>query len=200
MDLGSAVELMKETEDKEFPIAGVRAAREYHEAVAGGPGNFLSYHAEWLRQSGVAKRASAAHIHRSLCEALRLLHTHDQIDASTTAAGELLSRWAVQTEIAVERTPAQPDYSGLDIVSGAAIQSDGRVSTAKFTEWVTSRLKERTQVWKQERLYNQESRNLRGKGSGGKGGGDDSDDDEAGKTKKKKKSKGGGKGDPPVAT
>ena len=47
MDLGSAVELMKETEDKEFPIAGVRAAREYHEAVAGGPSNFLSYHAEW---------------------------------------------------------------------------------------------------------------------------------------------------------
>ena len=54
LDLGSAVELMKETEDTEFPIAGVRAAREYHEAVAGGPGNFLSYHAEWLRQSGVA--------------------------------------------------------------------------------------------------------------------------------------------------
>ena len=103
-------------------------------------------------------------------------------------------------KIAVERTPAQPDYSGLDVVSGAAIQSDGRASTAKFTEWVTSRLKERAQVWKQERLYNQESRNLRGKGSGGKGGGDDSDDDEAGKTKKKKKSKGGGKGDPPVAT
>ena len=199
MDLGSAVELMKETEDKEFPIAGVRAAREYHEAVASGPGNFLSYHAEWLRQSGVAKRASAAHI-RSLCEALRLLHTHDQIDASTTAVGEFLSRWAVQTELAVERNPAQPDYSGLDVVSGAAIQSDGRASTAKFTEWVTSRLKERAQVWKQERLYNQESRNLRGKGSGGKGGGDDSDDDEAGKTKKKKKSKGGGKGDPPVAT
>ena len=92
LDLGNAFELMKDTEDKEFPIAGVRAAREYHESVAGGPGNFLSYHSEWLRQSGVAKRASAAHIHRSLCEGLRLMHTHDQIDASTTAIGEFLSR------------------------------------------------------------------------------------------------------------
>ena len=99
------------------------------------------------------------------------------------------------------RNPAQPDYSGLDIISGAAVQSDGRASTAKFTEWVTGRLKERAQVWKQERLYNQERRNLRGKGSGGKGGGDDSDDDEAGKKKKKKKKfVGGGKGDPPATT
>ena len=129
------------------------------------------------------------------------MHTHDQIDASTTAIGEFLSRWAVQTELAVERNPAQPDYSGLDIISGAAVQSDGRASTAKFTEWVTGRLKERAQVWKQERLYNQERRNLRGKGSGGKGGGDDSDDDEAGKKKKKKKKfVGGGKGDPPATT
>ena len=131
LDLLSAVELMKETEDKEFPISGIRAAREYHEAVSSGPGNFLSYHSEWLRLSGVSKRASAAHIHRSLCEALRLLHSHDQIDASITAVGEFLSRWAVQTELAVERCPGQPDYSGLDIISGASVQADGRASTSK---------------------------------------------------------------------
>lgn len=201
LELLNAVELMKETEDKEFPISGTRAAREYHEAVSSGPGNFLSYHAEWLRLSGVSKRASAAHIHRSLCEALRLLHSHDQIDASTTAIGEFLARWAVQTELAVERCPGEPDYSGLDIISGASVQSDGRASTSKFSEWVTSRLKERAQVWKQERLYNQERRNLRGKGSGGKGSHDDSEDEDAGKKKKKKKKTGGGgKGDPPAAT
>eukprot|EP00435_Cladocopium_sp_Y103_P061503 s490_g23.t1 len=167
LDLASAVELMKETEDKEFPISGIRAAKEYHDSVASGPGNFLSYHAEWLRLSGVAKRASAAHIHRSLCEALRLMHSHDQIDASTTAVGEFLARWAVQTELAVERNPSQPDYSGLDIISGASVQADGRATTSKFSEWVTGRLKERAQVWKQERLYNQERRSLRGKGGGG---------------------------------
>ena len=107
----------------------------------------------------------------------------------------------MQTELAVERNPAQPDYSGLDIISGSAVQSDGRATTSKFPEWVTSRLKERAQVWKQERLYNQERRNIRGKGKGGKGGDEDSEDEMTGKLrKKKKKGSGGGKGNPLAAS
>ena len=205
LDLVSAVSLMKGTtkdEDPDFPIAGVRASKEYHEGVASGPGNFLSYHTEWLRLSGVGRRASAAHIHRNLCEVLRLLHTYDQIDGSTTAVGEFLCRWAIQTELAVERSPGQPDYTGLDIISGSSVQNDGRASTAKFTEWVSNRLKERAQVWKQERLYAQERGHLRG-GRKGAGKGDDDSDEEAGGKKKKKKKKGHGKGgdkDPPAAS
>lgn len=38
-----------------------------------------------------------------------MLHSWDQVDGSTTAIGEHLSRWAIQTELAVERNPAQPD-------------------------------------------------------------------------------------------
>lgn len=113
LDLNSAVELMKGGGDDEtesdFPIQGTRAAKEYHQAVALGTNGFLAYHEQWLRQSGVQKRASAAHIHRNLCEGLRLLHSWDQVDGSTTAIGEHLSRWAIQTELAVERNPAQPD-------------------------------------------------------------------------------------------
>ena len=200
LELISAVELMKQTEDKDFPIHGVRAGFEYHSSVANGPGNFLSYHSEWLRLSGVARRSSAAHIHSSLCECLRLLHSHDQIDASTTAIGEFLSRWAIQTELAVERSPSAPDYTGLDIISGSAVQADGRASTSRFGEWISGRLKERASIWKQERLYAQERRNLRSKGKG-KDAVDDSDDEETGKRKKKKKKGkggGGGDGDPPA--
>ncbi len=97
LELGKAISLMKSVEDSDFPIHGVRAAKELHESVALGPGNFVSYHAEWIRLSGVAKRTSAAHIHRTLCESLRLLHSYDQIDSSSTAIGEHLSRWLVQT-------------------------------------------------------------------------------------------------------
>lgn len=179
----------KDDETPDFPIFGTRAALEFHSSVARGQGNLLSYHSEWLRLSGVGKRTSAAHIHFSLCEALRLLHSWDQIDPSTTAIGEHLTRWTIQTELAVERNPAQPDYSGLDIVSGSSIQGDGRATTAKFSEFVTSRLKEKAQIWKQERLFNQERRAGRGKG-GGKG--DDDSDDEIGKRKKKKNKKGKG--------
>ena len=189
LDLKEAVAFMKSPADSEFPIAGVRAAREFHEAVAAAAGGFLHYHAEWVRLSGVSKRASAAHIHRGLCDALRLMHTFDQLDASALAVGEHLSRWVIQTELAVERNPLQPDFSGLDIIEGSAALPDGRASTSKFTEWVSSRLKERA-----------ERRQLRTRGARNEGGDSSSDGDGGGgkgkqRRKKKKKKKKKGKGD-----
>ena len=100
-----AVALMHEPEDKEFPVAGTRAAKELHISFAEGPGKFLSYHAEWLHSSGVSGRNSAAHVHRNICEILRLLHSYDQMDVSSLATGETLCRWLIQTELAVERSP-----------------------------------------------------------------------------------------------
>ena len=180
--------LMKEPNDSDFPIAGVRAAKEFHLSVAASTGGFLTYHSEWLRLSGVSKKFSAVHVHRALCEALRLMRSYDQVDASTLATGEHLTRWMIQTELAVERNPLQPDYAGLDIVDGTAQLPDGRAATAKFTEWVSNRLKERASLWKQERLYQQERRHHRGKGREADGG-DDTDSEEYGEGNKKKKKK-----------
>ena len=191
LDLNAAVALMHAAEDKEFPIAGTRAAKELHESVSEGPGNFLSYHAEWLRLSGVSGKSSSAHIHRHLCEVLRLMHSYDQVDASSLASAETICRWLIQVELAVERSPTSPDYSGLDIVAGTATLPDGRASTNRFNEWVTNRLKERAAIWKQEKLYRQEKKFGRGNRHEG-----DDDSDEEGYEKKKrknKKKKGGGK-------
>ena len=203
LDLKQAVALMKNIDDKEFPIGGVRAAKELHKAIAASAGELLIYHSEWLRLSGVNKKTSACHIHRALCEALRLMHTFDQVDVSVLASGEHLSRWLIQVELAVERNPHQPDFSGLDIISGTAQLPDGRASTSKFTEWISSRLKERATIWKQERLYNQERRQLRGaRGGKGEGGRSTSDEEEPGPPggRKKKKKKNTGKGDGSTAT
>ncbi|CAE7214061.1 unnamed protein product [Symbiodinium sp. CCMP2456] len=189
LDLKSAVSLMKAPADDDFPIAGTRAAKEFHESVASSTGNFLSYHTEWLRLSGVSKKHSAVHVHRALCEGLRLLHSFDQIDASAVAIGEHLTRWAIQVELAVERNPAQPDYTGLDIISGTAQLPDGRADTAKFSEWVTSRLKERASIWKQERLFMHERRQLRGKGRDGEEASSSDDGGGKGARRKKKKNK-----------
>ncbi|CAJ1387457.1 unnamed protein product [Effrenium voratum] len=188
LELGAAVALMHNAEDKEFPIAGTRSSKELHESVALGPRNFLSYHAEWLRLSGVSGRSSSAHVHRNLCEVLRLLHS------CSLAAGETLCRWVIQTELAVERSPSMPDYSGLDIVAGTATLPDGRASTSKFNEWVSARLKERASIWKQERLFRQERKTRGGKGKDDID--DDSEDDGPGDSRKKanKKKKKGGKG------
>ena len=164
LELSAAVALMHNAEDKEFPIAGTRSSKELHESAALGPGNFLSYHAEWLRSSGVSGRSSSAHVHRNLCKVLRLLHSYDQVDCSSLAAGETLCRWMIQTELAVERSPSMPDYSGLDIAADTATLPHGRASTSKFNKWVSAGLKERASIWKQERLFRQERKTRGGKG------------------------------------
>ena len=83
----------------------------------------------------------------------------------------------------MERSPSMPDYSGLDIVAGTDTLLDGRASTFRFNEWVSSRMKER-----------QERKTRVGKGAG-RDHGDTSDDEEPGaKGKKKKKKKKKGKG------
>ncbi|CAK0870306.1 unnamed protein product, partial [Prorocentrum cordatum] len=168
LHLTEAVALVRDTEQKGFPLAGIRSVK-----------------AEWGRLSGVGEGSTVNHVHRNLCEMIRLTHSWDQVDLSMMASAELIVRWLIQTEIAVERTPRHPDYSGLDIVISAPVNAVGRASTSKFNSWVTDRLKERAAIWKQERLYREEQKQTR-KGDGKKGGDDD------GKGPKKKKGKDAG--------
>ncbi|CAK0853410.1 unnamed protein product, partial [Prorocentrum cordatum] len=108
------------------------------------------------------------HVHRNLCEVIRLMHSWDQVDLSMLASAELLVRWMIPTEIAVERNPRHPDYSGLDIVISAPVNAVGRASISRFNTWVTDRLEERATIWKQERLYREEQKQVRkGDGKGG---------------------------------
>ena len=75
-------------------------------------------------------------------------------------------RWIIQLETATERNPRSPDFSGLDIVMMAPTTSEGKAIASKFTEHLTTKLKERAAIWKQERLYREERRHL-SKGSKG---------------------------------
>lgn len=99
---------MKEPEIEDFPITGVRATREFLESIAGGAHTLLTYHSDWLRNSGVGRKSSSAHVHRAIMEAFRLMITFDQVDPTSLASAEHLARWAIQTELAVERIPRVP--------------------------------------------------------------------------------------------
>ena len=117
------------------------ACKEYLLKIQEGPGNLTSYHAEWIRRSGLSQSQAVAHGHRNLTEALRLMISYDQLDVSCLASAELLTRYLIQAEIAVERNPKMPDDSGLDIVIAAPTTSSGRASLTKFNNWVSERLK-----------------------------------------------------------
>eukprot|EP00974_Lingulodinium_polyedra_P032958 3170794-Lingulodinium_polyedra.AAC.1 len=70
---------------------------------------------------------------------------------------ENLIRRVVQIEVAVERNPKHPDFSGLGIIEGGVTTEQGAARVPKFREHVSSRARERANVLKQERPYREEA-------------------------------------------
>jgi hypothetical protein len=169
----------------EWSIPGVRAAKEWTTAAVGACGTLTQYESEWARRSGVGSHAMVAHVHFILVEAVRLAIEVDQIDISNCQSFETIVRRIIVDETAVARNPKAPDYSGLDLVFSGQVTEAGQAQVAKFNEWFGNRLKDRSNVLRQNRLWAEELRHSgKGKGKEGKG------DVEAKNKDKKKKKKG----------
>ena len=67
-----------------------------------------------------------------------------------------MARRLLQLELAVERSPGDPDFTGLSEVVGGTTTEGGAAMTSKFREWAASRQKDREQVFKQARLEREE--------------------------------------------
>ena len=70
---------------------------------------------------------------------------------SCLLGAEMMCRRLITIETAVTRNPQAPDFSGLDLVMESGIGQSGEARTAKFTEWISAKLKEKAQVQKQAR-------------------------------------------------
>ena len=143
--------------ERNWRFDGSRVCREWLQAVSDGPGNFTSYHSEWVRLSGIAEGASQAHEHRQICECLRLALMDDHLDIGNLAVFEQLSRRIVQVEMAVEKNPKHPDFSGLGVLVDTNVSAGGAARVPKFTQWVTQRHKEQAEIFKQRRLFHEEA-------------------------------------------
>eukprot|EP00435_Cladocopium_sp_Y103_P011928 s3109_g3.t1 len=177
-----ALNLLRQSDFEDWPFVGPRAVREYLEAIRDGPGDLPSYHMSWVRSSGVTSGSAIVHEHHSLCEALRLALSKDQLDVSNLASYEHLTRRLLTLEIAVARSPGNPDFTGLEVVAEAPIASTGQAYVSSMSTWITEKLKEKANIQKQSRLFKEEFSKKSGKGI------DDSDD----KSKRWKKQKGKG--------
>ena len=131
---------------------------EYLESVQQS-GGFKAYATDWIRSSGVAEGSAAAHEHRGLVETLRLLVEADQLHAPNIMCAEHLCRRLSQIEIAVERNPIRPGYSGLAEAMGGATDS-GAAATRQWRSWLGSKQKERAGVLKQFRVEREEREQL----------------------------------------
>lgn len=200
LDLEDSLALMKEETMADFPMTGeTKAAKEFLISVSEGPGTLPRYHLDWQRLSGISDGSSINHTHRNLCEILRYMHSYDQLNIVNTASGEFAVRWLIQLEVATERNPRNPDFSGLDLIMGGAVNDEGKAITSKFTQELTTKLKERANIYKQERLYREERRHAAPGSSGGRGDGGGKSKGKGKKGKDGKKS-GGQDNIPPAAS
>ena len=69
----------------EFPFKGPRATKEYMLALLELDYNFLQHHLSWRVKSGVGDRSSVCRVHKSVCDALHLLVSYDQLNVKNSA-------------------------------------------------------------------------------------------------------------------
>ena len=137
-------------------FSGPRATREFLDSVVAAQGNFTSYHAEWVRLSGVSQHSPAVYSHRHDLEVLRLALHVDSLQAANLACIEQVVRHLIQTEKAVERNPVAPDYSGLGVLTDGTVSAKGVAVTSGFDAWIAEKQKEKGKQMQQERLYREE--------------------------------------------
>ena len=146
-----------DTAERTWPMfSGPRATREFLDSVVAAQGNFVSYHAEWVRLSGVSQHSPAVYSHRHDLEVLRLALHIDNLQAANLACIEQVVRHLIQTERAVERNPAAPDYGGLGVLTDGTVSAKGAAVTTGFDAWIAQKQMEKGKQRQQERLYREE--------------------------------------------
>ncbi|CAK0822646.1 unnamed protein product, partial [Prorocentrum cordatum] len=151
VDFRDAVEQMEEVELADYTDLGPRAMGEFVTSVAVGSGNLTSYQAEWERMSGVFSGGAQCHEHRSLLEIARRAICMDQLNVKNLHCMEALVRRVIQIEMAVQRNPRHPDFSGLEDAVGGPTGASGSAAVPRYTEFVVARQKDRANILKQMR-------------------------------------------------
>ena len=156
ISLQDAFPLFQESSMADWGFSGPRAVKEYLQSIREASNDLASYHLQWLQHSGANPRTALVHEHRNILEILRLGICRDQLDVTNLLSFELLVRRAIQLELAVARSPQNPEFTGLEALMEAPLSQSGSASTRALDLWLTERLKEKAQSQKQARLFREE--------------------------------------------
>eukprot|EP00969_Alexandrium_andersonii_P102755 4534738-Alexandrium_andersonii.AAC.1 len=80
----------------------------------------------------------------------------DQLDLTNVASGEMLARWLLIIEAAVERSPRNPDFTGLEGLLAAPVSDRGSLMVPEWKKFVADKQQSEAQILKQGRLVREE--------------------------------------------
>ena len=127
-----------------------------------------------MKSSALCRKpgTTLCHEDETLCEAFRLCHEVDQLNASNLSSLELLMRRMIQIEMAVSRNSKAPDFTGLSVVLSSVVDGSGAVQTKGFHKWVADKNEARARIMTSERLYYEERSTAKKKAKGDQKGKD----------------------------
>ena len=82
------------------------------------------------------------------------------------ACVEQMVRHLLQTERAVQKNPAAPDYGGLGVITDGVVTARGAAVTTGFDAWVAEQQKAKGKMLQNERLYRDETKGSKASGAG----------------------------------
>ncbi len=140
---------------------------------------FLQHHAAWLSRSGVRDGDRVIHEHGTLCRALHLLCTYDQVRISNLAGAEALVKRMELIEEAYRGRGSAPSYEGAEHMLGFKDSLDETLVNPALRKHTAAMMKEEADIHKEKRKAAEETHKAGGvphqkpggKHAGGKGGG-----------------------------
>jgi len=193
LGLSKALELMTDTKFEDWPHRGPKSCREFLESVSEHGGDLTTYHASFLRKSGLSDNSAAAHEYKNLLSVLRYALSYDQLDVSNLASIEQVTRRILEIQVAVRRNPRHPTFDAFDYAARGSIDEVGGARATTYNEWMAEQQKIEAKTLKSTREWREEQ-NAERRRANCTHEADDEDDDEADPSKKKKtkkKKKGG---------
>ena len=101
--------------------------------------------------------------HKSMVSVLAHLLMYDQLYALNLASAEICARTILQIHRAVRRSPRNPDFRGLQLMTDSQLVAAGNLLTGEFAKWTAKEQKAEAFTLKQQRLYADETQPRREK-------------------------------------
>lgn len=194
LTLTDALTSMSQQAFDDWPHRGPRATREFLESVCENGGDFATYHASFMRKSGLPDSCAAAHELRNLLQIVKFAISYDQVDCSNLAAIEQAVRRILEIQTAVRRNPKHPTFDAFDYNTRGSVDEVGGARAPGYAEWMAEQQRAEAKVLKNTREWRDEQAAERRRAAKTSGDRADSDDDPAGESKKKKNKKKKGAG------
>ena len=177
----------------DWPHRGPSATREFLESVLENGGDLSTYHAAFMRKSGLSDHSASAHELKNLLQILKLSISYDQLDVNIATIEQTVRR-ILEIQIAVRRNPKHPTFDSFDYNTRGTVDEVGGTRAAGYFEWMAEQQKAEAKTLKSTREWKQEQEADRRRAHRGEKDRDSSGEDGGGgkgKKKKKKKKKGG---------